>query len=140
MKSELQVPTTIHSVTATTHNLYTLRSHSLLGTYLNGLGHLKDVFNKRQDEFLKFFACCLVDHVDDRLQGRRQHLGTLQFAFHGGQYVLAPQFLYRSKGERKKESKKVYEKWQFRLCSHWPQLGGEEKALINLLAPESPRR
>ena len=54
---------------------------------------MKDVFNKREDEFLKFFSRRLVDHVDDGLQGGGQHLRTLQFTFHGGQYVLAPQFL-----------------------------------------------
>lgn len=100
---------------------------------MNGLGHLKDVFNKREDEFLKFFSRRLVDHVDDGLQGGGQHLGTLKFTFHGGQYVLAPQFLCIDQREN--------------------SLGGDDgtvlgkdededsqTALINLLAPQSPRR
>ena len=68
-------------------------------TYLNRLGHLKDVFNKREDEFLEFLHAGLVDHVDDGLEGGGQHLGTLQFAFHGGQYMLAPHFLDRSESK-----------------------------------------
>lgn len=81
----------------------------------------------------------LIDHVDDGLQGGGQHLGTLQFTFHGGQYVLAPQFLYRSeRGARKRRDGTVSVCAQ--AMGNRREKSSVEKALINLLAPQSPRR